>query len=297
MSSIIPKRRVNWHEATVCAIQIELRDYSELLDFQPEFVLGKNSYRIDLLIIKKLSSQPIPKNIARIFQTYNLFEIKGLRSSVTANSYYKTIGYAGLFVSQINAPAQNTALDLSITFLTFRYPRKLIRHLKDERNIVVEKFSKGIYHIHKEIFKVQIIVICELPHDENLYLRCLTDNLQDSALINRLADDYAQHKDLDIYTKYLNQLATANLKTKGASSMVCEGLLNLFGTTSEEIIARAKKESKQELDAYYLPKIDKLASSNNALSSQIDYLKKLLKQYYISFDLVSESVKSDLPNQ
>lgn len=124
----IPKRRVNWHEAASCAVQIELRDYADILDFQPEFILGQNSYRIDLLLIKKLSSQPIPKNIARIFEAYNLFEIK--------------------------------------------------------------------------------------------------------------------------------ELTTANLKSKGESLMVCEGLLNLFGTSSEEIIARAKKESKDELDAYYLPQIN-----------------------------------------
>lgn len=37
---------------------------------------------------------------------------------------------------------------------------------------------------------------------------------------------------------------------KGESSMVCEGLFNLFGTSSAEVIARAKKESKEELDAY-----------------------------------------------
>lgn len=61
--------------------------------------------------------------------------------------------------------------------------------------------------------------------------------------------------------------------------MVCEGLLHLFGTTSEGIIAQAKKESED----YYLPKIE--------------YLKNLLKQNNISFDIGSESVKSDLPNQ
>lgn len=59
--------------------------------------------------------------------------------------------------------------------------------------------------------------------------------------------------------------------------MVCEGLFNLFGTSSEEIIARAKMESKKESDEYYLPKI-------NELSSQVNYLKKLLKQNNISFD-------------
>ncbi len=58
--------------------------------------------------------------------------------------------------------------------------------------------------------------------------------------------------------------------------MVCEGLFNLFGTTSEEVIARAKKEA----DDYYLPKI-------NELSSQIDYLESLLKQNNISFETIT----------
>lgn len=63
--------------------------------------------------------------------------------------------------------------------------------------------------------------------------------------------------------------------------MVCEGLFNLFGTTSEEVIARAKKES----DDYYLPQINELSSNNKTLSSQIDYLKNLLIQNNISFNL------------
>ncbi len=271
----IHKHNVNWHEAACCAVQIELRDYAALLDFQSEFVLGKNSYRIDLLVIKKLSKQLIPKNIARIFSMYNLFEIKGLHSSVGISSYYKTIGYAGLFVEQISGAVQYSSLDVSITFLTFHYPRKLIQHLRDKRNLVVEKSSQGIYYVSKVTFKIQIIVTSRLPPEENLYLRCLTDHLQDVSLINRLADDYAIHKEHDIYIKYLNQLTKANLKMKGESSMVCEGLFNLFGTTSEEVIARAKKES----DDYYLP--------------QINYLKNLLTQNNIAFDLS----KTDMPDQ
>lgn len=65
--------------------------------------------------------------------------------------------------------------------------------------------------------------------------------------------------------------------------MVCEGLFNLFGTSSEEIIARAKMES----DAYYLPKI-------NNLSSQVDYLKNLLRQNNISFDTESMSDEGNI---
>lgn len=179
-----------------------------------------------------------------------------------------------------------TALDISISFLAFRYPKKLIKHLRDERNLEVEKSSPGIYYINKETFKTQIIVISELSPEKYLYLRCLTDNFQDISLINRLADDYANHKNHDIYTKYLNQLTIANSKTKGELSMVCEGLFNLFGTSSEEIIAHAKKES----DDYYLPQLNKLSSQNN-------YLKNLLIQNNIAFDLSSVSNKTDLLNQ
>ncbi|MDE6845853.1 MAG: hypothetical protein K2J99_08820 [Lachnospiraceae bacterium] len=291
--NVMSERHVNWHEAVVCAMQIELRDYADRLDFQPEFILGKNNYRIDLLIIKMLSNRSIPKNIARIFNIYNLFEIKGIHSSVTISSYYKTIGYAGLFIDQNSNTVQYTSLDISITFLTFRYPRKLIKHLRKERKLLVEKFSPGIYYINKEIFKIQIIVTYELPPEENLYLRCLTDNLQDISLINRLTNDYAKHKNHDVYTKYLNQLTTANLKTKGESPMICEGLFNLFGTSSAEVIARAKKES----DDYYLPKINELSSSNQTLSSQIDYLKNLLRQNNIPFELNAKPDETNLPNQ
>lgn len=83
--------RVNWHEAASCALQIELRNYSDFLEYITEYILGKNSYQIDMLVIKKLTNQVIPKNIARIFKTFNLFEIKGLGSSVNIDSYYKTI--------------------------------------------------------------------------------------------------------------------------------------------------------------------------------------------------------------
>lgn len=40
-STTHPKRHANWHEAASCAVQIELRDYIDMLDFQSEFILGK----------------------------------------------------------------------------------------------------------------------------------------------------------------------------------------------------------------------------------------------------------------
>ncbi|MCM1124572.1 MAG: hypothetical protein NC416_18510 [Eubacterium sp.] len=285
------KHRVDWHEAASCALQIELQEYSSFLEYQQEYILGSNSYRIDLLVIKKLTEKVIPKNIALIFKTFNLFEIKGIGSSASIDSYYKTIGYAGLLISQTGKPNQYSRYNISLTFLSCHYPRNLMRHLlllQKENKIMIEKPAPGVYHINKETFTTQIIVTKELSADDNLYLHCLTDKLQDIDLANRLADDYMLHQEQDIYVRYMHQLTTANNKTKGESPMVCEGILNLCGTSSEEIIERTKKEEAE----YYLPQIDQLSSRNNQLSSQvsglsaqINYLKSLLAENNIPFDL------------
>ena len=159
-----------------------------------------------------------------------------------------------------------------MTFLSLHYPRKLIKHLKEDRKLIVAKVSPGVYHINKEIFITQIIVTNELSPEDNLYLRCLTDKFNDMELVNRLADDYKEHQDEEMYRRYLHQLMVSSGKTKGDVSMyICEGLLNFFGTSSEEIIERTQKEA----DEYYLPKID--------------YLKSLLIQHNIPFSLEMEN--------
>ena len=269
------KSRVNWHEAASCAFQIELKDYSDFLEYITEYILGKNNYRIDLLIIKKLTDGIIPKNIALIFRTFNLLEIKGIGSSVGTDSYYKMIGYAGLFINQTGEPNQYSALDVSLTFLSMHYPRKLIKHLKRERKLTVAKVYLGVYYINKETFVAQIIVTKELPPEDNIYLHFLTDREWNGILAERLADDYKEHQDEELYRRYMHQITLAGNRAKGEGDMfICEGLLNLCGTSSEEIIERTKKEDAE----YYQPRID-------SLSSQNAYLKSLLIKHNIPFDL------------
>ncbi len=85
---------------------------------------------------------------------------------------------------------------------------------------------------------------------------------------------------INIETFYIQiivkKTTAANNTTKGGSIMVCEGLLNLFGTSSAEIIANTKKE--------YEAQINELSETARQLSSQIDYLKELLRQNDISFE-------------
>lgn len=260
--------RVNWHEAAVCAMQIELKDYSRLLDFYPEHTLAKNSYRIDLLIIRKHLDIPISKNIARIFKDYNIFEIKGVGSSVTQSSYYKANAYAGLLIDSFKKEKQFDRQHISLSFISTSYPRKLFKYLTKNCNLVLEKFSSGIYYIHNDMYETQVLVTSELSPDENLYLHCMRQNITDSSLANRLANDYSKHSDQDIYTRYMNQITHANINPKGGSTMVCEGILNLCGTSSREIEERAIKATK-EADSVII----------NKLTEEIAYLKSRLALY------------------
>ena len=81
--------------------------------------------------------------------------------------------------------------------------------------------------------------------------------------------------------------------------VINEWLYEMCGTSSDEVIARAKKESEE----YYQPQIDRLSQDNEQLSSdikqlssdlkqlssEIDYLRLLLKQNNIPFNTENAS--------
>lgn len=270
------KSSINWHKAISCAIQIELTDFSHCLKFQEEYVLGKNSYRIDLLIIKKLSLQQISVNFARIFRGYNLFEIKGLGSALGTNAYYKTIGYAGLFISQTGKSNQLTAEDVTLTFLCIRRPEKLIKHLTKERHLTVAESSAGIYTVDKETFCTQIIVMKELPPKQNLYLRGLIEPRPGSHLQEQIFDVCARHKDNPLYKQYLNHFVKTATKNGGDTNMLLDPLFDEW----DAIERRTREEAKK----YYQPQIDSLTSSCQQLTAQIQQLQNLLTQNNIPFN-------------
>lgn len=261
------KFRINWHEAAVSAIQIDLRDYSHILEYHSEYTLSHNHNRIDLLVIQKNTQQPIPKSIASIFLSFNLFEIKGIHSTITTDAYYKLNGHASYLIDSIGVLNQYNRHDISLSFLSFRKPCKLFRHLTKDCGKSIANPFPGIYYISNEMYITQVIVVNELSPDDSLYLSCLTDNLTDSQQINRLVADYTQHQDNEIYNKYMNQLSRANTK-KGDSPMVCEGILNLCGTSSKEIEDRAKEQTK----AIYIPQIQQLTAKNHELKEKNDSL-------------------------
>jgi hypothetical protein len=154
-------------------MQLELAQYGDALQFNPEHQLTAEPLRIDLIIIRKVRDVAIDKNIATIFRAHNILEFKGPGGYISVNTFYKAYAYACLYASQNRLPIT----DLTLTFVESRRPRDLLVHLRQVRGYRVEKTSPGIYTVVGDIIPIQIIDQRRLSEEENFWLKDLHDNL------------------------------------------------------------------------------------------------------------------------
>jgi hypothetical protein len=67
----VAQEKIPWHPAFVQALQLELEDYADELEFRSEYQLTSEPLRIDVVVVKKKDGVKIDKNIGRIFRTHN----------------------------------------------------------------------------------------------------------------------------------------------------------------------------------------------------------------------------------
>jgi hypothetical protein len=190
------------------AIQLVLGPYRDVLQFNPEFPLGSEPLRIDVVIIKKTQDVAIDRAIATIFKSVNLAEYKSPTDHLSVADVYKVYGYACLYTSEEKVDIT----DATITFVGSRYPRKLLSHLKKVRGYAVEERSPGIYSVVGDILPIQIIDSRELSEDENIWLKGL-DNRLDVGQVNQfLAEIERLGKAMRVAT-YFDVISRANAES------------------------------------------------------------------------------------
>jgi len=128
------KEGIPWHTAFFEAIQMELDEYSQDLQFISEYPLNTEPLRIDVVIIKKSRDIVIEKNIASIFRKENIIEYKSPDDYVSVDDFYKVYGYACLY-SALN---KVDIKDLTLTFVESHYPRELLKHLQEIRGYTAD---------------------------------------------------------------------------------------------------------------------------------------------------------------
>ena len=66
-TTVVETSATQWHPAFFGSLQIEFEKEADKLIFESEHQLSTKPMAIDVLIIKKISDEPIKKNIGRIF--------------------------------------------------------------------------------------------------------------------------------------------------------------------------------------------------------------------------------------
>jgi hypothetical protein len=231
---------IPWHTAFFEAIQMELDEYSQDLQFIPEFPLNTQPLRIDVVIIKKSRDIAIEKNIASIFRKENILEYKSPDDYVSVGDFYKVYGYACLYSSLNKVDIK----DMTLTFVESRYPRELLTHLREVRGYTVEEKWPGIYIVIGDILPIQIIDNRKLSGEENIWLKDL-DNRLDAPEIKRITTEIKRQGKAARIKAYFDVITRANLKSLREAGRMSDCELTLDGVL-EEIGLTARWEARGE---------------------------------------------------
>ena len=243
-------QRLQWHPAFYAGLQIELEKDAGNLIFESEHQLSTKPLEIDVLIIKKNLNIPIEKNIGRIFRKYNIVEYKSPSDYLSIDDFYKVYAYASLFKSLAGHEDEIKTSEMTITFISRRYPYKLEKYLLKKRNYHFVKSEKGIYQIAGNDFAMQLIVTSRITKDENLWLWSLCNPVKDAGTIERLINEYGENKACRHYESAMDMIVRVNRKRFGLEDeKVCKALEEIMEDRIIERENKAKAMARAETKA------------------------------------------------
>lgn len=240
--------KIQWHPAFYAALQIELLEYKPYLNWEREYLLGKKPLQVDIIIVKKETNVQIKKGIGQIFQKHNIIEYKSPEDSLSVNDFYKVYGYACLYQAESGNVRSVDPMEITITLVCNSYPRKLIRHLTEEREMTLQKCEDGIYHLLAlpQMFPVQVIIVKELSEDNYYWLQKLRNNLKSGGEIQKLIENYEGKKDNPLYQAVMNVLVRANQEEMEVEKKMCEALKELFADELKNAAEEGRAEGRAE---------------------------------------------------
>ncbi|GHV74807.1 hypothetical protein AGMMS49940_21090 [Spirochaetia bacterium] len=166
---------IRWHPAFFEAIQLELAAYRNVLEFIYDYQLTTDPLRIDTLIIKKPKQVKIEKNFAQIFRGNNICEFKSPGDYLAVKDFYKVMAYACQYV----ADGEGVDIDdITLTFVVTKYPRELIKHLKEVCGYSVDEPWPGIHRVSGDFIPIQILESKKLSESDNMWLKGLNTGLE-----------------------------------------------------------------------------------------------------------------------
>ena len=136
---------------------------------------------------------------------------------------------------------------ITVSYVSKKYPRKLIQHLRTVRGYEIVQYAKGIWHIKGGIFPMQLIVTSRLTAEENFWLKNLTNDLKRKEEAENLFTEYGKHKDSNLHKSVMDLIMRANQKVfKEARGSMCDALMELMQDVIQEKVEDGKLEGAQE---------------------------------------------------
>lgn len=213
----------------------------------------------------------------RIFRKYNIVEYKSPTDYLGIDDFYKVYGYACFYKADTGRENEIPVEELTITFVSTGYPRKMLCHLEKERGYTIENPEEGIYYVIGDKIPIQVIVISQLNPKKNLWLYSLTNKLENKEAIKMLLEDYKGKQSDNLYTAVMQVVMKANgEQMKGEGSMVCEALMELM----KDELEASKEEGKvlgQKLGEELGKELGKEIGQESAQLSAVKSLMKTLK--------------------
>lgn len=277
------KKLLQWHPAFFAGIQIEFEEESEHLIFESEHMLGTKPMQIDVLIIKKNTKKRLRKNIGRIFRTNNIIEYKSPDDYLGIDDFYKVYGYTCFYKADTGGSDEIKIGELTISFVCYRYPRGLTRHLEEEHHLEIQKQENGIYYFKGAMFPIQLIIAPELSEENNLWLKNLTNDIQDSQTAEKLIRSYHEHKEDKRYRSVMDIITLSNAKKFQEVRGMCDALEELF---KEEFDDRERRGERRQLLTLIRKKIEK-GKSLEVIADELEETVDVILPLY-------DSVKAEL---
>ena len=241
---------IQWHPGFYAAVEPELAEDRETLEFQREYNLSRKPMQIDLLVIKKPGTAHIRNEIGRIFRQYNVIEYKSPGDGLSIDDFFKTIGYACIYKGLGETTDRIPIGQVTVSLFRENYPRELFHGL-EECNFRIKKECSGIYYVEGLFIPVQIVVTKELEGCEHRGLRILSKNalaadirgfIEDSSKYTRQGDRENVDAVLQVSVSANNELYN---EIRRRSSDMCEALRLLM---QDEIEAELQKGLKQGIE-------------------------------------------------
>ena len=230
------KRRNNWTQWFIWTLQFTLDEYEDKIQFLPEYELFSKPPRIDVVIIKLLEDIVIENTVGKFFNRHNIIEFKGPKDTLNIEAFNKVIGYSFFYISQNNISVK----DAAISFVSVKYPKKLISFLKKEKIYeIIPSNESGIYYIlprskdNAQTPKMQLVVSSELSAQDVLWLEMLRDDLSAQGF-NKCLELY---ENTEKYKEQVEEILRGLLVVNN-ETLEKEGIMTATEKKFNEIVAR-----------------------------------------------------------